>query len=289
MKGLIFYINIARIIASALSVAGGFIYLKDIISLILTSHIISFVFAVIFLLIIEIGSVLFLYISLKDIVLYRKISFLFIIPALAFMSLSFVLTTNGAVLWIRLEKDKTTEIISDFNKVSNESTGYYDNLIAINKATYDSIANVPLHKWKTARIMQTKKLQFYASEINRLQKEKELKISEFKKDKNTKIKENKKTVKTGSTKYYFFAFIIMLSVIYFNFMHVFLSVKKKNKQIERADNKLFNTYKKLEKRDVSESDIVTLLKEGLKGKDIAEMTGLHPSKISRIKTKNNIK
>lgn len=283
---IIAYVHIARITASLFSIAGGYVYTVNTVGLITNNNPLKHIIASTLLVLLEVGGVMFLAKSIKDVLLKKRQVYIYIIPAIAFMSLSFILTTNGAVMWLKEKSDKQESLINSYKNEIDKNVFIYEKAIKKNKAIYDSIANEKLNKWKTARELQIAKLQFYASEIARLEKNKTENRNSKLQNLQTAISDNKVAIKHNSKKYYWLAVIIMLSVLYFNFLLVWLKNKKsKQKKIDYDIKKVPNIDQTIINTPTDIKTRILELAGTMKQKDIAEKLGVHPSKVSRTISK----
>lgn len=283
MKAVYIFSQIARFTASLFSIAGGFIYTQKTVSVIIDNGYSALITAIL-LTILEAGTIVFVYTAFRIILFKKTFPVIYIIPALGFLTITFILTTNGAVMWLRQETDIKKEIQADLIRDIEIEKDSISILLQENKLIYDSLAKAELHEYKTAREMQTEKLRFYASEISRLQKV----LQDEKTDKRTiadmEIRGAEQKFTDNKEKYWWLAFIIMSAVVYFNFLTAFLEYKKRSFKQEPNISPKEKTSLREEKQsdDELKTKIILLKKTGMKQIQISKELNINPSKISRI-------
>ncbi len=318
-KNFILFIHVARILASIISLAGGYVFIYKYVFDTVSNAIVSHVITSIVLVFIEAVSISMLTVGFTNVYERQwKLYTVFLLIAFMFLSISFVVTTNGAEEWVNIKKDKTVEIAVDYSIAIENNEVKYTGLIDKYRLSHDSIRTLKIHPYLSVRQQRTEEMKHLSSLISyytdRLNKEKEIYLNNKKKDITANIKD------TENTKFIYFilASIVILGVFIFNFLLVFMKYNKpetKTENISSEINKFQNVSSEIKnfKSEISDEseifseineiinislddkikiiidsndDIETKVKKlktaGIKQYKIAELLNLSKSKVTRI-------
>ncbi len=310
------FVTTARVIASSVSIAGGYLLIHRFILNTISNPYASHGITIVILLFIESGSVAFLTTGLSSAYEHRKKqSVLFLLTAALFLSISFFLTVNGSAMWAKKRTDKTSEITETYELKNKRLKADYSKKIAFYQAKYDSIMQLPEHKYYSIRMKRTQELEHLSERIlyfqNRINKEEDMNLHRTK----TAISDNEKESGTVVFFYYTAAVIIMIMVIIFNFTAVYLKyvytgdepekIAAQEKIAEKLHEKLheisvqenctdeISVQEKIADPEITEKpkplkdEILLLKSKGKKQKEIAEILNISPSTVSRMIKKND--
>jgi len=190
------FLHILRFAISGASIYAGWHIVTKKFSEIIEISEISIIASAFLLLIIEVGSVLF--ISYATYFFYtkekgkrdRKLSLQLFIIASVFLGVSFFVSANGASALFEKHQDKYTEIKTSFKEQKTSSNAYYSKLISETRAKYDSLVDLPAEQYKTARLMQTQKLKTYSTLLLKYQDLQAKSKTEIKTTENAELQKN---------------------------------------------------------------------------------------------------
>lgn len=292
------YIFTIRIIASLLSIAGAYLYVFDFLYATIKLSVISYFLSAVFLIFIELGSIIFL-ISFFQLLKSRKknrtdisISILFFLIAVSFLSLSFFLTTKGASQWVVHSGTNSLNNKLEFLP-SNDISFKYGEQLKNARLIYDSLSNVPAHRYKSVRLQQLNKLEYYKNQVSYFQKLMQEEKEESKANILNEEKLNTRFIQDYSEKYYGFAVLIMVLVFISNFLSFWLTDHKNNTLTDQNKTNIHeynicnsspcsNQVEDLLKSDLSKTEkIYALFKAKYSQKQIAEYMNISQSTVSR--------
>lgn len=226
----IYFIKISRILASVLSLSGGYVFIHRYISETIVNITASHAASIVLLTFIEAGSIIML--TTGFIYAYEKrinISIVTLFTAALFLGVSFVLTANGAKEWVDLQTDKTVEIAVNHDKKIEDVRQEYEALINKYQSDYDSIKSLPVHPYYSVRVQRTEMLKDLSERIifyqQRLEKEEDISITHKEQD----VEKNIVEVEETKHIYYITASFIMILVFVFNFLLVFIKYQNSGK------------------------------------------------------------
>jgi len=287
-----------RIVASLLSIAGAYLYVFDFLYATIKLSVISYFLSAVFLIFIELGSIIFL-ISFFQLIKIRKkkrseisISILFFLIAVSFLSLSFYLTTKGASQWVVHSGTKTLKNKLEFLPTNDISFKYGEQLKNAS-LIFDSLSNIPAHRYKTVRLQQLNKLEYYKNQVDYFHKRMHEEKEELKTNILKEEKLNTHFIHEYSDKYYGFALIIMALVFISNFLIFWLNNHKNNTLTDQNNTTIHeynicnsspcsNQVEDLLKSDLTKTEkIDALFKAKYSQKQIAEYMNISQSTVSR--------
>ena len=305
MKQILMLLNSVRIAISAASIFAGwhFILLKFQDFTEITE--ISTTLTAIFLLIIEAGSVVMISFSAyyfynsdkKD----RKFATQLLFIGSIFLTVSFLVSANGASVLYENFNDRNTEITNSYTAKQQAITAQYDSLIAVTKSSYTKLAKKKIVKYKSAREIQLQREEATSALLSRYMDEKQNELAKLKKQESEERKRNDSKITEISSNYYIIAGIIVVFVFFFNFYTVYLKNTKKGNMVkfqkkskgkseisieEREITRLKEENKEILNKNISDMDkVILLIEKDIKQYKIAKLLDTSTRRVSALKKK----
>lgn len=315
------FIKISRILASVISIAGGYVFILKFVSSTVGNIIVSHIITAIGLSFIEMGSISMITVGFSYIYERKwKLYSVFIPIACLFLGISFLLTVNGSKEWVNIKKDQTEEISDVYKEKIEDNREKYTKLIEKYQHSYDSLISLGMHKYYSVRMQRKEDREHFTTRIayyqDRLNKEEAIHLKNEEKDLNINIIETKETEYV----YYISSGVIMLFVFIFNFLLVFMKYHKPIIEKEKIAPEIakislqeseISLQEKVQESEIlqesesltarkkiapeinlqenKEEEVLKLKKEGLKQCEISEILGISESKVCRIIKKYNQK